>query len=135
MGDSELPLDDLITWKPAEGPQGPRRTGDFRSNLQGKTERKRTTTSSSAVQCLVSGPADDGGSEDTPLTRILTLSRLYLINMGNEGRARDSCPPPPHPPGDLFLTGGPDEWPRVGGGTGRAGVGGCVRGVSTSHIQ
>jgi hypothetical protein len=38
-----------------------------------------------------------------------TPSRLYLIYMGNEGRARDSCPPPPHPPGNLFLTGKSDE--------------------------
>jgi hypothetical protein len=43
------------------------------------------------------------------LIRILTLSRLYLIDMGNEGRARDSRPPPPHPPGNLFLTGKSDE--------------------------
>jgi hypothetical protein len=43
------------------------------------------------------------------LTRILTPSRLYLIDMGNEGLARDSCPPPPHPPGNLFLTGKSDE--------------------------
>ena len=51
------------------------------------------------------------GALDTPgpLTRILTPSRVYLIDTGNEGRARDSRPPPPHPPGDLFLTGGPDE--------------------------
>ncbi len=42
-------------------------------------------------------------------TRILTPSRLYLIYMGNEGRARDSRPPPPHPPGNLFLTGKSDE--------------------------
>ncbi len=34
---------------------------------------------------------------------------VYLIDMGNEGRVRDSRPPPPNPPGDLFLTGGPDE--------------------------
>jgi hypothetical protein len=44
-----------------------------------------------------------------PFTQILTLSRLYLIEMGNEGRARDSHPPPPHPPGNLFLTGKSDE--------------------------
>ncbi len=25
--------------------------------------------------------------------------------MGYEGGARDMLPPPPHPPGDLFLTG------------------------------
>jgi hypothetical protein len=28
---------------------------------------------------------------------------------GNEGRARDSRPPPPQPPGNLSLTGKPDE--------------------------
>jgi hypothetical protein len=38
-----------------------------------------------------------------------TKPRVYLIDTGNEGRARDSRPPPPHPPGDLFLTGGRDE--------------------------
>ncbi len=43
------------------------------------------------------------------LARILTPSRAYLIDTGNEGRERDSRPTPPHPPGDLFLTGGPDE--------------------------
>ncbi len=43
------------------------------------------------------------------LTRIATPSRLYLIDTGNEGRARDSRPPPPRPPGDLFLTDKPDE--------------------------
>jgi hypothetical protein len=43
------------------------------------------------------------------LTRIATPSRVYLIDTGNEGRARDSHHPPPHPPGDLFLTGGRDE--------------------------
>ncbi len=43
------------------------------------------------------------------LTRIATPSRVYLIDTGNEGRARDSRHPPPHPPGDLFLTGGRDE--------------------------
>ncbi len=43
------------------------------------------------------------------LTQILTPSRLYLIDMGNEVRARDSRPPPPHPPGNLFLTGKSDE--------------------------
>jgi hypothetical protein len=32
-----------------------------------------------------------------------------IPNPGHEGRARDSRPPQPHPPGDLFLTGGPDE--------------------------
>ncbi len=53
------------------------------------------------TQKLISGP--------TALTRILTQSHLYLIDMGNEGRARGSRPPPPHPPGDLFLTGKPDE--------------------------
>ncbi len=42
------------------------------------------------------------------VNRILTPSRLYLIDMGNEGRARDSRPPAPHPPGNLFLTGKPD---------------------------
>jgi hypothetical protein len=39
------------------------------------------------------------------LTRILTPSHLYLIDMGNKGRAWESRPPPPHPPGNLFLTG------------------------------
>ncbi len=43
------------------------------------------------------------------LARIATPSRVYLIDMGNKGRARDSRHPPPHPPGDLFLTGGSDE--------------------------
>jgi hypothetical protein len=43
------------------------------------------------------------------LTRIATPSRVYLIDTGNEGRARDSRHPPPHPPVDLFLTGGRDE--------------------------
>ncbi len=66
------------------------------------------------------------------LTRILTPSRLYLIDMGNEGRARDSRPPPPHPPGNLFLTGKSDESrQRVSGrqlrGGGWAGRGGACR--------
>jgi len=43
------------------------------------------------------------------LTRIATPSRVYLIDTGNEGRAQDSRHPPPHPPVDLFLTGGRDE--------------------------
>ncbi len=43
------------------------------------------------------------------LTRIATPSRVYLIDTGNEGRARESRHPPPHPPVDLFLTGGRDE--------------------------
>jgi hypothetical protein len=33
------------------------------------------------------------------LTQILTSSRLYVMDMGKEGRARDSRPPPSHPPG------------------------------------
>ncbi len=45
------------------------------------------------------------------LTRILTLSRLYLIDMGNEGRSQESNTPPPHPPGNLFLIGKSDESP------------------------
>ncbi len=40
------------------------------------------------------------------LTRIPTQYCVYLIDTGYEGRARDSRPPQPHPPGDLFLTGG-----------------------------
>ncbi len=43
------------------------------------------------------------------LARIATPSRVYLIATGNEGRARDSRHPPPHPQGDLFLTDKPDE--------------------------
>jgi hypothetical protein len=44
------------------------------------------------------------------LTQILIPSRVYLIDTGNKGRARDSRnSPPPHPPGDLLLTDGPDE--------------------------
>jgi hypothetical protein len=43
------------------------------------------------------------------LTRIPTPYRVYLINKGYEGRARDSRPPQPHPPVDLFLTGGREE--------------------------
>jgi hypothetical protein len=43
------------------------------------------------------------------LTRIPIPSRVDLIDTGNEGRARDSRLPPPHPPGDLFLTDKPDE--------------------------
>jgi hypothetical protein len=43
------------------------------------------------------------------LTRIPTPYRVYLIDTGYEGRARDSRPPQPHPPVDLFLTDGPDE--------------------------
>ncbi len=43
------------------------------------------------------------------LTRIPIPSRVYLIDTGNEGRARNSRRPPPHPPGDLFLTDKPDE--------------------------
>ncbi len=45
----------------------------------------------------------------TALTRIPIPSRMYLIDTGNEGRARDSFRPLPHPPGDLFLTDKPDE--------------------------
>jgi hypothetical protein len=81
------------------------------------------------------------------LTRIPTLYRVHLIDTGYEGRARDSRPPQPHPPGDLFLTGGPDESLSclghvLRGGTGRAGRGvggrswgggGGVRGVSAPH--
>jgi hypothetical protein len=43
------------------------------------------------------------------LTRIPTPYRVYLIDTGYEGRARDSRPPQPHPPVNLFLTGGRDE--------------------------
>ena len=43
------------------------------------------------------------------LTQIPTPYRVYLIDTGKEGRARDSRPPQPHPPVDLFLTGGRDE--------------------------
>jgi hypothetical protein len=43
------------------------------------------------------------------LTRIATPSRVYLIDTGNEGRARDARTPEPHPPVDLFLTGGRAE--------------------------
>ncbi len=43
------------------------------------------------------------------LTQILTPSRLYLIDMGNEGRAQDLRPPPPNPQGNIFLTGKSDE--------------------------
>jgi transposase InsO family protein len=43
------------------------------------------------------------------LSRIPIPSRVYLIDTGNKGRARDSRRPPPHPPVDLFLTGGRDE--------------------------
>ncbi len=43
------------------------------------------------------------------LTWIPIPSRVYLIDTGNEGRARDSRRPPSHPPGDLFLTDKPDE--------------------------
>ncbi len=63
--------------------------------------------------------------------------------MGNEGRARDSRPPPPHPPGNLFLTGKSDEsryiaclgqvvagGGRAGRGVAGPGGGGGVRGVS-----
>ncbi len=46
---------------------------------------------------------------DYVLTQIATPSRVYLIDTGNEGRARDSRHPPPQPPGDLFLTDKPDE--------------------------
>jgi hypothetical protein len=49
------------------------------------------------------------GLEFTGLTRIPTPYRVYLIDTGKEGRARDSRPPQPHPPVDLFLTGGRDE--------------------------
>ncbi len=34
-------------------------------------------------------------AEELVLTRILTPSCVYLIDTGNEGRARDSSPPPP----------------------------------------
>ncbi len=43
------------------------------------------------------------------LTRIPTPYRVYLIDTGYEGRARDSRPPQPHQLVDLFLTGGRDE--------------------------
>ncbi len=43
------------------------------------------------------------------LNRIPIPSHVYLIDTGNEGHAGDSRPPPPHPPGDLFLTDKPDE--------------------------
>ncbi len=43
------------------------------------------------------------------LTLIPTPFRVYLIDTRYEGRARDSRPPQPHPPVNLFLTGGPDE--------------------------
>ncbi len=43
------------------------------------------------------------------LARIPTPYRVYLIDTGKEGRARDSRPPQPHPPVDLFLTGGLGE--------------------------
>ncbi len=46
---------------------------------------------------------------NSSLTRIPTPYRVYLIDTGYEGRACDSRPPQPHPPGDLFLTSGPDE--------------------------
>ncbi len=77
------------------------------------------------------------------LTRIPTPYRVYLIDTGKEGRARDSRPPQPHPQVDLFsLVGAASpssvSRPRVargygpGGGWG-AGRGGGVRGVSASH--
>jgi hypothetical protein len=46
---------------------------------------------------------------NTGLTRIPTPYRVYLVDTGKEGRARDSRPPQPHQPVDLFLTGGGDE--------------------------
>jgi hypothetical protein len=53
--------------------------------------------------------------------------------MGNEGHAQDSRPPPPHAPGDLFLTGKSDEscsvsQPHVAGGDGPGGGWGAGRG-------
>ncbi len=68
------------------------------------------------------------------LTRIATPSRVYLNDTGNEGRARDSRHPPPHPPGDLFLTAKPDESRKCvsatccGGGRAGRGVGGRAGG-------
>ncbi len=54
---------------------------------------------------------------------------MYLIDTGNEGRARDSRPPPPHPPGDLFLTDKPDESrSHVAGEDGPGGGWGAGRG-------
>ncbi len=74
-----------------------------------KTER----TKAKAVRVLIRWLLHKFRSLDfahlATLTRILTPSSLYLIDMGNEGRGRDSRHPPPHPPSNLSLTGKPDE--------------------------
>jgi hypothetical protein len=58
---------------------------------------------------LVSEEVKSWSGKKDLLTRIPTPYRVYLIDTGKEGRARDSRPPQPHPQVDLFLTGGRDE--------------------------